>query len=610
MGRILEVDLTTRQTCVRTFPESVLREYVGGSGLGAKILYEETRSETDPLGPGNVLMFMTGPVTGTRAPTSGRHAVVAKSPLTGIWGESDIGGHWGTALKKAGFDGIIVKGAAEKPVYLWVHDGEVEIRDATHLWGVDTYDLDGSLKQETHPKAQITCIGPAGENLVKIAAVMSDGKDGRAAGRCGLGAVMGSKKLKAIVAYGNREVPVARPDQLMASVKREVPSLVENMKAMHDYGTTCSMEATEACGDLPIMNWRAGSWSEGAAKTSGQTMAKTVLTGNFYCGQCVVGCGRVVKIESGPYAPVEGSGPEYETMAALGSYCLVDDLEAICKANELCNRFGLDTISTGAAIAFAMELYEKGLISSKDAGGLQLTWGNARAVIDIIQKIARREGIGDVLAEGVKKAATAFGKNAEEYAIHVKGLELPAHDPRAFFSLAVGYATSNRGACHLQAYSDSAEKSVIQPELGWDEVWDRFQVKGKGVLTAKMQDLCAMFDSLKACKFLLWGGIKAGVLVEWLNAVTGWDMDIAEFMKTGERLYNLKRMYNVRLGLSRKDDTLPPRILTLKRGSGGAADALPPLGQMLSEYYEHRGWSEEGIPTREKLQELGLGWVL
>lgn len=609
-GKVLRVNLTDGSWRDEVFDDDTLRKYIGGSGLAAKILYEETDGQTDPLGPENVLIFMTGPLTGTKVPTSGRHAIVAKSPETGIWGESDIGGHFGVALKKAGYDGIIFNGKSPKPVYLWINDGKVEIRDAAHIWGKDTYEIDEIIKSETSPDAVITAIGPAGEKMVKIAAVMSDGKDGRAAARGGLGAVMGSKNLKAVAAWGSFKPSVHDSEKLKESMKRIVPGIVKNNKGMTDFGTTVSMEATEECGDLPIKNWREGSFAEGAKKTSGQTMAETVLVDNYYCGSCVVGCGRTVKVTSGKFAPVDGAGPEYETMASLGSYCMIDDLEAICLGNELCNKYGIDTISTGSVIAFAMECYEKGLITKEDAGGLDLSWGNPDALIGLIHQIGQKKGLGAILGEGVRAAAEKIGGTAEEYAIHVKGLELPAHDPRAFFSLAVGYATSNRGACHLQAYSDSAEKGVTMPELGWEEPYDRFQVEGKGEMTAKMQNLCSLFDALKACKFLLWGGGRALHLHEWLNAVTGFDMSFEEFMQVGERLYNLKRMYNVRLGISRKDDTLPARILTHKRGSGGAADTLPPLGKMLNEYYTYRGWSEEGIPTEETLKKLDLEFVL
>lgn len=606
IGNILRIDLTTGDVKEEKLNEKVARKYIGGSGLGAKILFEETDEKTDPLGADNVLIFMTGPLTGTIVPTSGRHAVVAKSPLTGIWGEGDVGGHWGIGLKKAGYDGIIIKGKSPKPVYLWINDGNVEIRDAAHLWGKDTFETDKLVKEETNEKAVVSAIGQAGENLVKIASIMTDGLDARAVGRSGLGAVMGSKNLKAIAVYGNRKIEVAQKDKLKQLTKKLAPEMLKKAKGMHDYGTAGGLITMEYVGDLPIRNWTQGKWEEGANEISGQKMAETILTRNYYCGSCVIGCGRTVKLDSGDYAGVEQAGPEYETLASLGALCLVDDLNAIALANEWCNRYGIDTISTGGVIAFAMEAYEHGLITKEDTGGMEINWGDSDVMLELIHRIAHRKGIGDLLAEGVKKAADKIGGIAPEFAIHSKGLEFPAHDPRAYNSIAVGYATSNRGACHLQAFSHGFEKGLTMPEVGYPESRDRFEVDGKGVMTAKAQNLMCMFDSIKMCKFSLFGGITITDMVNFLNYVTGWDMDIDEFMQAGERMFNLKRLYNVRCGISRKDDTIPGRILTHKRKEGGAAENLPPLGRMLSEYYDYRGWTQEGIPKKEKLIKLGL----
>ncbi|MCW4027805.1 MAG: aldehyde ferredoxin oxidoreductase family protein [Candidatus Bathyarchaeota archaeon] len=605
-GKVLRVDLTHGKLASKTFDDGVLRKYIGGSALAARVLFDETSPQTDPLGPDNLLIFMTGPLTATKVPLSGRHEVVAKSPLTGLYGESDIGGSWGTELKKAGYDGVIIEGRSDKPVYLWIYDGEAEIRDAGHLWGKDTYVLDEIIKGETGSKAAVTCIGPAGEKLAKISAIMSDGKHGRAAGRCGLGAVMGSKNLKAISVLGSLSPDVADPEGLEKSVKELAPMIVEGTKNTHDNGTSGGMTAMEYLGDVPVKNWLVGKWEEGAEKLSGQTMTATILTGRYYCSGCIVGCGREVRIKNGKYGEVDGAGPEYETSAMLGANCLIDDLEAVAKANELCNRYGLDTISTGAAIAFVMEAYDRGLITDEDTGGVQLEWGNAESMIRMVEMIGKREGLGWLLGEGVRAASEKIGGLTHEFAIHVKGLELPAHDPRAYYSQGVSYATSNRGACHLQSLSHIFERSVTLPDLGYPEVQDRHGVEGKGELVAKVQNLMCMFDSLKVCKFIMFGGVKPKHLVNWINQVTGWEMSLKEFMKTGERIYNLKRLYNVREGLSRKDDTLPPRVLTQKKGEGGSPDNLPPLGELLSQYYQYRGWDEMGIPAKEKLMELGL----
>ena len=607
-GKILRLDLTHSKVTVEDLKEEWAQQFIGGSGLGAKFLYEMTDERTDPLGPENPLIFMTGPFTGTSVPLSGRHAVVSRSPLTGIFGESDVGGTWGANLKRAGFDGIIVTGKSVKPVYLWIHDGKWEIRDALHLWGKDTYEIDPILKGETHERAVVGTIGQAGENQVLMATIMTDGKDARAAGRCGMGAVMGSKNLKAIVVYGTGTVPVFDPEGIARLPKEYGAQINKNAENFRKYGTAGSLSVFEAMGTLPLQNWKfVGRWEESAEKINGFTISETVLTGRYFCDACVLGCGRRVKIENGPYAGVEGAGPEYETLALLGSNCLIDNLEALCYANELCNRFGLDTISTGGVIGFGMEAYEKGLIDREDTDGIELHWGSEKALIETIKLIGQNKGFGKALGKGVKKASEELGKNSVEFSMHVKGLELPAHDPRGYNAGAVGFATSSRGACHLAGFTHTFERVMKCPEIGIPEPLDRFQVEGKGVLAAKTQNMMGMMDSLKLCKFILFGGITLTHIVKWYRDVTGREMGIENFTKAGERIFNLKRLYNVRLGISRKDDTLPFRSLTFKRIGKGITPNLPPLGQMLSEYYEYRGWSEDGIPTPEKLKELGLG---
>jgi len=607
MGKILRVDLRNGEIKEEELEEEVAKKFIGGSGLAAKIIYDELSSDVDPLSPENLLIFMTGPLVGVKVPNSGRHAVCAKSPLTGIWGEANSGGTWGVELKKAGYDGIVVKGKAEKPVYLWIHEGGVEIRDASHLWGKDTFETDEIIKEETDEKAVVACIGPSGEKLVKIAAVMNDGKDARAAGRTGMGAVMGSKNLKAIAVRGDKEIPVYDEEKLKELTKGLGKMIAEKAERMGRYGTANIMIMVEEIGDLPIKNWLQGRWIEGAEKLSGERMAETILKRRYFCKNCVIGCGRIVEIKEGKWKLEEQAGPEYETLGAFGSLCLIDDLGAVSKLNEICNKYGIDTISAGAIVAFAIEAYEKGILKESDVG-FALRWGDADAAIRLTEMIARKEGIGALLSEGVKKAAEKLGGLALEMAIHSKGLELPMHDPRAYASIAVAYATSNRGACHLQGLTHPLEGRLVIPELGYNEPLDRFDVNGKGIMTAKMQDLMAMFDALTLCKFLIFGGITVTHLVDWLNAVTGWNFTVEEFLKTGERIYNIKRMFNVKCGVSRKDDTMPLRILTHKRGEGGSAEHLPAWNIMLSEYYEYRGWDEMGIPKEEKLKELGLEW--
>ena len=621
MGKLLVADLTSRKITQQETDPKLCAEFIGGSGLGAALLYEAYfgagggagagrggggAGVPDALAPESPLWFLTGPLCGTIAPTSGRHAVVARSPLTGIWGESDSGGGFGPALKKAGFDGVCIVGQAERPVYLWIHDGECEIRDAAKVWGRDTYETDAALRAETAQKAVVAAIGPAGERCVPMAAVMHDGRDARAAGRCGLGAVMGAKRLKAIVAAGSARVPVADPEALRGAVREVAKAMPDKNPGLGKNGTAGSIAGIEHVGDLPIRNWRDGSWEEGAASLSGQRMTDTILTDRYHCPTCPLGCGRIVRIGAGKYAGVDGAGPEYESLGTLGAMCLVDDLEAVTYASELCNRLGLDTISAGAAIAFAMEAYEKGLLSKKDAG-CELLWGDAAAVIDMVGQIGRAEGLGKLLGQGVRRAAAELGGLAPEWAVHVKGLEAPAHDPRAYNSVGIGYATSNRGACHLQGFTHIPERGVIMSDFGYTAIADRFGVEGKGKYTALMQDAMCVFDAAKTCKFALTAGVQPSTVASWLRCVTGLPWDYDTMMLAGERMFNLKRLFNVRLGISRKDDVLPPRLQLHKRGSGGAAENLPPLEAMLPEYYQHRGWSEEGIPLRERLEQLGLG---
>jgi aldehyde:ferredoxin oxidoreductase len=605
-GKILHIDLSKWIERVEAISTEEVRAYVGGSGLAAKRLWEMTDRGTDPLEPENVLIFMTGPLTGTRVPLSGRHEVAAKSPLTGIYGESDAGGKWGTELKKAGYDGVIMTGKSRKPVYLWINENGVEFRNAAHLWGLDTYEAGDILRKETGQKAVEASIGPAGERLARIAGVMHEGRDCRPAARCGLGAVMGSKNLKAIVVRGTLDVSVADEERVMALTRKLAPDILKGTKRMSDYGTSQVITTLEQLGDLPIKNWKRGSWKDGAEKLSGVTMAKTILKAKYYCSACIVGCGRVVKIDHGEYAGVEGAGPEYETMGMLGANTLLDNLEAVAKAHELCNRFGLDVISTGAVVGFTLEAAEQGIITHGQAEELDLVWGNGGSILKLVEKIGRRQGLGYLLGEGVMRAAAKLGKGSEAFALHVKGLEPPAHDPRAYNSLAIGYATANRGACHLQGLSYAFERSVTMPELGIFEFQDRFGVLNKGELVARTQDLMSLFDSLKLCKFILFGGVKLTHAQEWFNAVTGRETSQGDLMKAGERIYNLKRMYNVRCGISRKNDVVPIRMLHEKRGEGGAADNLPPFSDMLDEYYRYRGWDESGVPSKEKLVELGL----
>ncbi|MFZ5590834.1 MAG: aldehyde ferredoxin oxidoreductase family protein [Bacillota bacterium] len=604
-GTILWVNLTEKKWWLEETDDDFASKWLGGSGFGAVTLARNTDAQTDPLGENNVLGFFTGPLTGTVVPSSGRHSVVGKSPLTGIWGEASVGGSWGRELKRAGYDGIVLLGKADSPVYLWINEGGVEIRDAAELWGLDTYQTAERL-QELHPGAQVCAIGPAGERLVRIAGLFTDGKEGRAAARCGLGAVAGSKNVKALVVRGTRKPTLAFEEELKARIREAVKRIKEKTKALREFGTPGLVIPCEQIGDFPVRNWRDGKWEEGAKSISGPRMVETVLSGRFHCAGCPIGCGRRVNITGGPYTGVNGGGPEYETLGLMGGSCLIDNLEAICYANELCNRYGIDTIDATNLIAFSIEAFERGVIGKEETGGLVLRWGDPGILIELIHQIGQNKGFGAVLAGGFKTLLNGLGAEAEEFAIHVKGMGFPAHDPRAYNSIALGYATANRGACHLEGFSHAFERNVAMPEFGISEPVDRFSVEGKGKLVALAQNLMSVFDSLALCKFLLFGGVGIKDLAEWVKLGTGFDFTPEKLMETGERIFNLKRLFNVKCGISRKDDILPPRILKQKRGCGGAAENLPPLDRMLDEYYAARGWDEDGIPTRETLERLGL----
>lgn len=603
--KILCIDLSEGRISVLEPDISLFADYIGGSGVGARLLFDMTGPETDPLGPDNPLIWMTGPFTATRIPTSGRHEIVSKSPLTGIYGEGDAGGRFGIALKKSGFDGIVVTGQSKTPVNILLIDGEASIEPAHDLWGKDAFYVDGYIKERFGKNCETSCIGPAGEKLVPISCIVHDGENARMVGRCGLGAVMGSKRLKCLAVVGGKTPEISDADGLMQLQKKIVPQMVEKMKGMNLLGTAGGAAAAEKMGDMPIQNWRRGDWPQ-AEKISGQQMAETILKKNYYCGSCPIGCGRDVEINEGKWAGVKGAGPEYETLGMLGGSCMVEDLEAITYAADLCNRYGIDTIETGSAIAMTMECYEKGLLSPADLDGIEAEWGSADAMVALTRKICEAEGVGRLLGRGVA-AMTTILKDADEMAIHVKGLALPAHDPRCFNTMAVGYATSNRGACHLAGASYFYEKTAVMPEYGYDKPRPRYTTGGEAELNVRAQNLMGILDSLKICKFAIYGGISYATISEWYGLVTGIEKSVDEIAEAGERIFNVKRMYNVRHGVTRTDDMLPERILKNPRNDTGTGNYTPDFEPMLDAYYKCRGWDQNGIPKPETLDRLGLG---
>ncbi len=596
-GRLLCVDLESGSFQEMLLEEKDLKEFLMGSGLAAEFFRRDEAYRKAPLSPESPLYILAGLLTGSFIPTASRTSFCARSPLTEIWCESTVGGYFGPMLRFSGYDGIIVTGRAERPVYLWIAEGKAELRDASHLWGLDVYRTVEAIRAETHPKAQIAAIGPAGENLAFTASVMIGGLDGRAAGRGGMGAVMGSKNLKAIAAYGTARLRYYDEQRLKEEIRKANVRIKENTVALSLWGTAGGVPRAEAYGDFPLKNWREGSWPEGAEKISGQRIRETIFVRDYRCFACPIACGKDVRLKRGQEEVIV-SGPEYETVAGFGGMCLIDNLEAIAEANDLCNRLGLDTISVSSAIAFAIEAFEKGILTEKETGGYSLSWGDPEGVLSLIEDIAYRRGLGEILALGVKRAAETLGSQAQEFAVHVKGMEVPYHDPRAFTGMALNYATANRGACHLESLTYWVGYGVRIDELYIPEDYHPHSSRGKARMVVDFQNYMTLYNALGLCKFAGRANLPPSLLARWVNLALGWEISGEELMNIGERLFNLKRSLNVEMGITRVHDTLPLRLLKEPRPSGGAAGVLPELELMLEEYYQIRGWDEEGKPQK------------
>jgi aldehyde:ferredoxin oxidoreductase len=611
-GKILRINLTDQSAKIEDLPSDIARDYIGGAGFGVKYLYDEVPAGVDPLGPDNKLIFASGPLSGTSVPCASRMSVAGKSPLTGAVGLAMSGGHFPVELKFAGYDALIIEGKAEKPTYVWIKKGEVKFRSAKKVWGMKTTDTQQIIKNELKDQnVRIACIGPAGENLSKMACIINEM---RAAGRKGLGAVMGSKNLKAIALRGSGRIPIADKDKL----KTARGAFTKAMKETHvlypefsKHGTPMVVDATSAMGIFPLRNF-ADTGTYDAAEKIGLEVQMTRDTGSEACYGCPVGCSQLKMAKTEPYTGVVAEGPEFETFFSFGGVTGVDNIDAIIAADRLADELGLDSISSGVAIAFGMELYERGILSNQDTGGIELNFGNHEAMITLLRLMAHREGIGDLLTDGTRAAAEKIGKGAERYAMHVKGLELPAYDVRGAKAHGLNYATSYTGADHNKGYAFQEIFGIPIPY----EV-DRFAIEGKGKLTKWNQDLrTATADCPTMCVFLLdmaVPAIAAENTAALLEAVTGFSWKSEDVWRVGERINNLARAFNVREGFTRDDDTLPDRLMTepVKDGaSKGQLISPEDLKQMLDEYYTERGWDlETGIPSRTKLAELGLGYV-
>lgn len=596
IGKVLRVNLSTGKVSTEALDPGLAKDYIGARGLGTKIMTDEVDPKVDPLSPENKLIFVPGPLTGTFAPSAGRYTVVTKGALTGAIASANSGGTWGPALKFAGYDAVIIEGAAPKPVYLWIKNAKVEIRDASRLWGKDVPETSDAIRAETDDDAKIACIGPAGENRVLFACIMNDLH--RAAGRSGVGAVMGSKNLKAIAVVGTGAVTCADPkafESAVVNARDKIHKHPVGGAGLRLYGTDVLTNILNQIGGYPTKNYQDGHFPT-ADKLGGETLAATLLQRPKGCFSCIISCGRVTKVTNPKYAG-EGEGPEYETSWGFGGDCCIDDLDAVTKANYLCNEYGMDAISMAVTVACAMELYEMGLITKEDTGGIALEWGNAEAMVEVTRLTGVGEGFGKKLALGSYRLAESCGH--PELSMTVKKQEIPAYDARAVQGIGLNFATANCGAAHVRGYT-------IAPEvLGNPVKVDKDTIEGKPALVILFQNLTAALDATGACLFTTFG-IGADELAEMLGAVTGVGYTSDDFMKCGDRIWNLERQWNLNAGLTANDDTLPPRLLKEPIKTGASKGKLSRLPEMLPEYYELRGWDKNGVPTASKLGELGL----
>jgi len=608
-GKILRVNLATEKTSFETIKETFYRRHFGGRGLISYVLLNELEPKIDPLGSENKLIFSCGPVTGAPISGSGRNSVGAKSPLTGAYGEAEVGGYWGAELKRAGFDAIIVEGKASSPVYLWIMDQKVELRDGSSIWGFEIKKAQKTILDDLDDKTvKVTQIGPAGEKQVRYACIINDLN--HAAGRCGMGAVMGSKNLKAIAVKGTGKVVVHKPKRLRKLAQWMVKNVDSVAGALHTYGTGVGMDAMEETGNLPIRNFRDGDFSE-VDKISAETIKKDVSVGMGTCYACAIACKKEVKVDEPWNVDPMYGGPEYETLASLGSNCGISDLRAICKANELCQKYGIDTISTGATISFAMECYENGLLTTKDSGGIDLSFGNANSMLNAIELIGEKRGLGLLLAEGTKRVAEKIGNGAEEFAVHVKGEEVPMHDPRLKRGEALGYAVSPTGADHVHNIHDTFLYPIFPKSYLSLGVLEAIPVEDFGPKKVRLYKYVSEWRTLNnfltMCLFTPWSVTQK---VEIVRAVTGWNTSTFELMKVVQRGNTLARIFNLREGFTEKDDWLPPRFFKPRASGTLKAEVnAKDLQRAKLLYYDMMGWSESGVPKQSALEELDIGWA-
>jgi aldehyde:ferredoxin oxidoreductase len=604
MGKVLWADLSKQILWDEALEEKLCRQYIGGYGLGAKIIFDKQKAGVDPLGPDNILGFVTGTLTGTQALAASRYVVVGKSPLTGTWGDANSGGDFGPYLKFAGYDAVFIKGIADRPVYIFIDNGKAQIRDAAHLWGKDTYETEDIIKKELGEDVEAACIGPSGEKLSLIAAVINN--KGRAAGRSGLGALMGSKKLKAIAVKGSLKPPLFDEAKIGELRKQYAAALGGPVATLRSFGTPGILVRCASSGDSPIKNW-------GGAVTVdfpqyekiGANAVVELQEKRYGCYRCVVGCGGHMKAGSGEYKYPAGSHkPEYETLGMFGTNLLNDNLDSIIMANDICNRYGLDTISAGSAIGFALECYEKGLINRQDADGLEMTWGNHHSIIAMLEKLARREGFGHILADGVKKAAERIGKGSDQYAMHVQGQEYAAHDPRRSYPFAAAYHLDATPGRHTRD-SGMGLAGLEKPPFDPNSFSGRAPAQKVGMMYFHV------VDSSGCCHFVIGSTGKSEVVINFINAATGWGVGMDEVLRTGERIANIRHCFNIREGLNVMEYKIPGRMIgkpPLKEGP--TAGKTVDIEMVQREFCQAMDWdTQTARPSRQKLADLDMDYA-
>jgi aldehyde:ferredoxin oxidoreductase len=615
-GKVLRVNLTNKSYQVENVDESVWEKFIGGSGYGAKVLIEETQPKVDPLSEENKIVFGVGLWQAVKAPGSAKWSVVTKSPLTKTYLDCAGAGHWAPLFKKAGYDALIIEGKSEKPVYININDDKVEFKDAAHIWGKDTIKTTEFIKEELNNKrVSILNIGPAGEIMNPIACITCDGHS--FAGRGGAGAVMGSKNLKAIATFGTKEVLVFNPDKAKELAKKVFKFISDNVGGHGEtYGTTQCVGPNEKSGDLPMKYWTQDTWPE-VEKISTPRYNEVLSVKPHFCANCPVGCHRHIQVKEPKKWALEGNGPEYETLATMGGSYLCSDLAAICKANDICNRMGVDTISAGAWICFLAECWEKGLINEKDTDGIEIKWGNGEVLVELTEKITKLEGIASWFKNGIVGAAEKIGPETKDiivqvknldYPAHdpqVKNLDYPAHDPRFSAALGVNYATSTRGACHVRGPVFDSMHLFYPNIFKGDFAEDNEENIPKR--TFMVQNINGFYNQVSLCCFMgPFGGMKIEDVIDIINAVTGWNWSQEDLMEAGSRAFTLERLINVRDGFDRKSDTLPKKMTIAAKTGGRAGRISPSFESNLEKYYEIRGWDQQGHPTKETMKNLGL----